>query len=169
MSDAKLLPLVYYPDQRLKTPTETVTEFNDELKQLVGDMFHTMKANNGIGLAAPQVGISKKVIVIYIDQPLVLINPMVILTEGTATTEEGCLSVPGYFENVSRAERIRIVYQDETGANKDMIAGGLHAICIQHEVDHINGIVFVDHLSKLKQMRARMKVSKTLKQKGIRR
>jgi peptide deformylase len=164
-----LLPLVYYPDERLKKVAAPVTEFNDELNQLVVNMFHTMKTNNGIGLAASQVGVSKSVIVLQIDQPLVLINPMVLWTEGKHSTEEGCLSVPGYYESVNRAETVRVVYQDETGANKDTTATGLLATCIQHEIDHLNGILFVDHLSKLKQMRARVKVSKTLKQQRIKR
>jgi len=164
--DAKMLQVVVWPDERLAQPSAVVEDFDDDLKQLVIDMFYTMRYSAGIGLAAPQVGVNKRVIVLMLEQPVILINPVIITQAGEQVFEEGCLSVPGYFAKVKRAEQIRIGYQDVNGEPQELSASGFSAVVIQHEIDHINGKVFVDHLSGFKRTRAKLKVKKTLRQRS---
>jgi peptide deformylase len=159
-----LLPILEYPDPRLKTVARPVTRFDDRLRQLVADMAETMYEAPGIGLAATQVDVHKQIVVIDIsedrNQLLALINPRLENFQGQQEGEEGCLSVPGIYEKVQRAERVTVHYQDGDGAQRTLVAEGLLAVCIQHELDHLNGTVFVDHLSQLKQTRIRSKLAK---------
>ena len=160
----KLLPILTYPDERLRVVAEKVTEFDDELQQLVIDMIATMSTNNGIGLAAPQVGIAKRIITILLDDtPLALINPIIVASKGEIISEEGCLSIPGYFDKVKRYEEIVVSYQTTHGEQKESTAGGILSTVVQHEIDHLNGKLFVDYLSTLKQNRAKEKSKKTAK------
>ena len=161
----KLLPILTYPDDRLRTIAEKVTEFDDDLRQLVFDMIVTMSSNNGIGLAAPQVGIAKRVITIALDEnPLALINPIIIASRGgDITSEEGCLSVPGYFDTIKRHAEVIVSFQTVEGEQKESTASGMLATVVQHEIDHLNGKLFVDYLSPFKQSRAREKSKKTAK------
>ncbi|MGI6681471.1 MAG: peptide deformylase [Bdellovibrionota bacterium] len=153
---AKTLKLYTYPDPLLNEISETVVDFSNDLKKFTEDMLKTMYENNGIGLAAPQVGILKRVIVIDLQEdgkrePFVFINPEIIEKSGTITFEEGCLSVPQYREIVKRSENITVKYQDLSGEEKVINATKLFAICLQHEIDHLNGILFVDKISQLKK------------------
>jgi peptide deformylase len=162
-----LLNILHYPDPRLRTKASPVVAVDDAVRRLVDDMFETMYDAPGIGLAATQVDVHQRVIVIDIskdrNQPLALINPELISTEGVEETEEGCLSVPGVFEKVRRAERIRVRALDRDGKQFEMDADGLLAVCIQHEMDHLDGNVFVDYLSPLKQQRTIKKLQKQQK------
>lgn len=161
--------IVVYPDERLRKPTTEVVDFNDDLRTLVADMFETMYDDNGIGLAAPQIGISKKIVVVHIEGetsdtnygPYVFINPKIVSKEGTTTCQEGCLSVPEVYADVTRAERVVLEAQNEFGELKTYNADGLFAVCIQHELDHLDGRLFIDHLSSYK----REKLLKELKKK----
>src|SRR3954465_7314321 len=161
-----LLPILQYPDPKLYTVAEPVIRFDDGVRRLIKDMADTMYAAPGVGLAATQVDDHRRVIVIDIsethDQLQVFINPEIVSAEGTATCEEGCLSVPGIFEKVERAERITVRALDSQGKTFTLDADGLLAVCIQHEMDHLEGKVFVDYLSRLKQQRilARLKKQK---------
>jgi peptide deformylase len=159
-----ILNILEYPDPRLHKVAAPVPVVNQEIRQLVKDMAETMYAAPGIGLAATQVDVHKRVIVIDVseakDQLLVLINPEILLAEGEAENEEGCLSVPGYFDRVTRAERIRVRALDADGVPFERDANGLLAVCIQHEMDHLLGKVFVDYLSPLKQQRLKAKARK---------
>lgn len=158
------LDILHYPDPRLRKQAEPVEKVDDELRTLIEDMFETMYAAPGIGLAATQVDIHKQIIVIDIseekNQPLCLINPMILQAEGQEEYEEGCLSVPGVYETVERAENIDIRALDRQGEAFEMHASGLLAICIQHEMDHLKGKLFVDYLSRLKQGRIKKKLEK---------
>lgn len=171
--EVKALDIVLWPAEALRATAINVAEeeFNDELKAFVKNMFYTMRINNGIGLAAPQVGVSKRVIVMMLDKPLILINPILVAVEGEQVFEEGCLSLPETFAEVKRAAKIRVAYQDEEGTNRELVADGLGAVCIQHEIDHLNGKVFIDHLSTLKRTRvgrrARKIKDKILKAKAL--
>lgn len=165
-----LLPILTYPDPRLRTVASPVAEVNDEIRQLIDDMFETMYQAHGIGLAATQV--DRHIQVITMDlakegeepQPQVFINPKVTpLTEELCPYQEGCLSIPEVYDTVSRPSRVQIDALDREGKAFSIEADGLLAVCIQHEMDHLNGIVFVDYLSSLKQSRARDKVKKVLK------
>src|SRR5882757_526720 len=164
--------ILEFPDQRLRTRASAVTQFDAELGRLIDDMFETMYAAPGIGLAASQVDVHKRVLVIDIsdarDQPLVFINPEILSREGEAETEEGCLSVPGIFDEVTRASRIRLRWQDRTGAVSERDFEGMLAVCIQHEMDHLEGKLFVDYLSDLKRQRIRKKLEKERKQRASR-
>ncbi|HWM68027.1 MAG TPA: peptide deformylase [Steroidobacteraceae bacterium] len=164
--------ILEFPDQRLRTRASAVTQFDAELGRLIDDMFETMYAAPGIGLAASQVDVHKRVLVIDIsdarDQPLVFINPEILSREGEAETEEGCLSVPGIFDEVTRASRIRLRWQDRTGAVSERDFEGMLAVCIQHEMDHLDGKLFVDYLSDLKRQRIRKKLEKERKQRASR-
>lgn len=157
------LEILQYPDYRLRQVAKPVTEFNAVLKQLVEDMAETMYAAKGIGLAAIQVNVPQRVVVMDLSETQnnlqVFINPEISKQEGNIESEEGCLSVPGVSDTVERAETVNIKAQDVTGQAFEIAADGLLAVCIQHEVDHLNGKVFVDYLSRLKQNRIR----KTLK------
>ncbi|NIP73536.1 MAG: peptide deformylase [Gammaproteobacteria bacterium] len=158
------LEILHYPDPRLRNRAEPVGEVDDEVRRLVDDMFETMYAAPGIGLAATQVNVPKQVIVLDVsesrDQPLCLIDPMILRADGEREMEEGCLSVPGVYELVTRAERIEVRALDRDGAPFEMEAHGLLAVCIQHEMDHLEGKLFVDYLSQLKKQRIRKKLEK---------
>lgn len=159
-----LLKIVEFPDPRLRTIAQPVTVFDRELQQLVADMFQTMYAAPGIGLAATQVDVHRQLLVLDVseekNQPHVLVNPRIVEREGTQTCQEGCLSVPGIFADVERAERIRVEAQDAAGTAFVIDAGGLLAVCIQHEMDHLAGKLFVDYLSPLKRELVRKKLAK---------
>ncbi|MEX0960923.1 MAG: peptide deformylase [Burkholderiales bacterium] len=159
-----LLGILRYPDPRLHRIAEPVRKVDDQIRQLVKDMAATMYAAPGIGLAATQVDVHKRVIVIDIsethDQLLVLINPEILRSGGQIECEEGCLSVPGIFDKVSRAEGITVRSLDLQGKPFELDAEGLLAVCIQHEMDHLEGKVFVEYLSRLKQERIVKKLKK---------
>ncbi|MGE5088564.1 MAG: peptide deformylase [Candidatus Levyibacteriota bacterium] len=158
-----LLPILEYPDPRLKKVAAPVAAVTPEIRKLVVDMAETMYAAPGVGLAATQVNVHKQVIVIDIsdarDDLRVFINPVLLQAQGEAENEEGCLSVPGYYDKVTRAERIRVRAQNEHGETFELDAEGLLAVCVQHEMDHLRGKVFVEYLSPLKRTRlaARMR------------
>ncbi|UNU74242.1 peptide deformylase [Moraxella nasovis] len=162
-----LLPILHYPDPRLRTVAKDVLVIDDDIKTLIKDMFETMYNAQGIGLAATQVDRHIRVVVMDLagqdedPQPKVYINPKVTpLTDEVAPYKEGCLSIPEVYDEVSRPTRVRIEALDEHGDEFSVEADGLLAVCIQHELDHLNGVVFVDYLSRLKQDRARDKVRK---------
>lgn len=158
------LDVLHFPDPRLRQKALPVETVDHTIRQLVDDMFETMYDAPGIGLAATQVNVRKRVIVIDIseekNQPLALINPRLLDQRGETEYEEGCLSVPGYFDNVTRAETIRVSALDRNGEPFELAADGLLAICIQHEIDHLDGKLFVDYLSSLKRNRIRKKLEK---------
>lgn len=163
-----VLPILSYPDPRLRTIAAPVKEVDAEIKTLISDMIETMYAADGIGLAASQVDRHIQLIVMDLsenrDKPMVFINPKVTpLVEEKQPYEEGCLSVPDVYDKVERPNKVRIEALDAEGEAIDEIAEGLLAVCIQHEMDHLNGVIFVDYLSRLKQTRARDKVKKVLK------
>ena len=162
------LTILEFPDPRLRKKAVPVDVVDDELRALVDDMFETMYAAPGIGLAAIQVNVAKRIIVIDVsenhDQPLCLINPEIIERDGAESCEEGCLSVPGVFETVTRADKIRVRALDRDGADIEFEADGLLAVCIQHEIDHLDGKLFVDYLSNLKRQRIRKKLEKKSRQ-----
>jgi peptide deformylase len=164
------LPILEFPDPRLRTRAEPVLAVDDDLRRLIDDMFETMYAAPGIGLAATQVDVHRRLVVIDIseqrNQPLVLVNPELISRDGVEDTEEGCLSVPGIYEKVRRAERIRVRALDRNGEQIEFDADGLLAVCIQHEIDHLDGKVFVDYLSDLKRFRIRKKLEKERRQRA---
>ena len=159
-----ILPILEYPDPRLKKVAAPVTVFGPEIERLVRDMAETMYEAPGIGLAATQVDVHKRVIVIDIsetrDQLRVFVNPELLEAEGEAECEEGCLSVPGYYDKVTRAANIRVRAQNERGEAFELATGGLLAVCVQHEMDHLLGKVFVDYLSPLKRARLAGKFKK---------
>jgi peptide deformylase len=163
-----LLNILHFPDPRLRTVAKPVEEFDDNLRQLVSDMFETMYEAPGIGLAATQVNQHIRLLVMDVsearNQPRCLINPQILLADGDEEMDEGCLSVPGYYEKVRRAEHIRVRSQDESGDTIEFEAHGLEAVCIQHEMDHLEGKLFVDYLSALKRNRIRSKLLKAQKQ-----
>lgn len=159
-----VLHVLHFPDERLRTVAEPVKEVNAEIQRIVDDMFETMYAEEGIGLAATQVDIHQRIIVIDIsehhDQQLVLINPELLEKSGETGIEEGCLSVPEQRALVPRAEKVKIRALDRDGNTFELEADDLLAICIQHEMDHLMGKLFVDYLSPLKRQRIRQKVEK---------
>ncbi|MFN3544596.1 MAG: peptide deformylase [Thiobacillus sp.] len=158
------LEILHYPDPRLHTVAKPVKAVDDRIRKLVDDMAETMYAAPGIGLAATQVNVHERVIVIDIsethDQLRVFINPEIVAQSGTEESEEGCLSVPGIFDKVKRAERVTVRALDRDGKPFELEADGLLAVCIQHEMDHLQGKVFVDYLSSLKRNRIRTKLLK---------
>lgn len=163
-----LLPILSYPDPRLRTIAAPVAAVDDEIKTLIKDMTETMYDADGIGLAATQVDRHIQLIVMDLsenkDTPMVFINPKITpLVDEKQPYEEGCLSVPDVYDKVERPSKVRIEALDENGERIDKEVEGLLAVCIQHEMDHLNGVVFVDYLSRLKQTRARDKVKKVLK------
>ncbi len=162
-----ILEILHYPDPRLRNEAKPVENVDDSIRQLVSDMFETMYAAPGIGLASIQVNVPKRVIVVDVsedhDQPLCLINPEILQSEGEETMDEGCLSVPGYYETVQRAEKIRVSALNEKGDQFEIEADGLLAVCIQHEIDHLDGKLFVDYISPLKRNRIRKKLEKSAK------
>jgi peptide deformylase len=159
-----ILSILEFPDPRLRKKALPVAEIDDDLRSLIDDMFETMYAAPGIGLAATQIDVHKRLLVADISQeknePHVLINPEILEKDGVTVTEEGCLSVPGYFEEVERAEHIRVGFLDKDGESVEQDAEGLLAVCIQHEIDHLNGKLFVDYLSEAKRQRIRKKLEK---------
>ena len=163
-----LLPILHYPDPRLHKIAVPVKRVDDKIRKIIKDMADTMYAAPGIGLAATQVDIHLRVIVIDIsetrDQLQTFINPEIISAEGEAECEEGCLSVPGIFEKVTRAAKVMMSALDENGRQRKLEADGLLAVCIQHEMDHLIGRVFVEKLSRLKQQRIVAKLSKQQRQ-----
>jgi peptide deformylase len=158
------LEVLRFPDERLRTVAAPVAEVNDEIRQIVKDMLETMYDENGIGLAATQVNIHKRIVVIDVseegNEPLVLINPEIIAKEGSTISEEGCLSVPQSYAKVDRAEQITVKALNENGEEYTYDADGLLAICTQHELDHLMGKLFIDYLSPLKRQRIRAKLEK---------
>ena len=163
-----LLKILHYPDPRLHTVAKPVAEVDAEIRRLAGDMAETMYAAPGIGLAATQVDRHVRLIVVDVSEQknrlLTLINPRILMKEGEAVREEGCLSVPGIYDKVTRAEHIRVQALDLEGNAFELDAGGLLAVCIQHEIDHLDGKVFVEYLSRLKQTRIRHKLLKQAKE-----
>lgn len=163
-----MLTILRYPDERLRTIATPVVHFDKKLHQLIEDMLETMYAAPGVGLAATQVDVHKQLLVIDIsegkNQPLVLINPEILERDGSQKFDEGCLSVPGIYETVERAMHIRLRACDRDGKNFEMDAEDLQAVCIQHEMDHLLGKLFVDYLSSLKRQRIRKKLQKQEKQ-----
>jgi peptide deformylase len=159
-----LRTILEYPDPRLRTRAEPVTRFDAALGTLIEDMLETMYAAPGIGLAATQVDVHKRLIVIDIskehNEPLVLINPEILAREGEAATEEGCLSVPNIFDEIKRAAKVRVRAQERDGTTFERDFDDILAVCIQHEMDHLEGRLFVDYLSDLKRERIRKKLDK---------
>ena len=158
------LTILEFPDPRLRTRATPVEVVDDELRALIDDMFETMYAAPGIGLAATQVDVHKRLLVADISadktEPHALINPELIEKDGVAITEEGCLSVPGYYEEVERAEHIRVRFLNRDGETVEMEAEGLLAVCIQHEMDHLEGKLFVDYQSEAKRSRIRKRLER---------
>lgn len=159
-----LLTILTYPDQRLRTLAEPVAEVDDALRATIDDMFETMYESQGVGLAATQVDVHKRLFVADCsedqNEPLVFVNPEIIERDGEFTNEEGCLSFPGVYAKVDRAATVTVKALDKNGQEFTKTAEGLLAICIQHEIDHLNGKLFVDYLSKLKRDRIRKKLEK---------
>ena len=158
--------ILKFPDQDLRIKAKPVETFDEELKTLTDDMFETMHSVNGIGLAATQIGVTKQVAVIDIspekNEPLVIVNPAIQILDPTKTEDydEGCLSVPGFFEKISRPSDIKLTYQDLNGKKQEIKPEGLLTKVVQHELDHLNGRLFVDHISELKRRRIRNKIVK---------
>ncbi len=159
-----LRTILEYPDPRLRKRAQPVTRFDAALEALAADLLETMYAAPGIGLAATQIDVHQRVIVIDLsaehDEPLVLVNPQILTRDGTASTEEGCLSVPGIFDEIARAAKIRVRFQDVRGEFLERDCEEILAVCIQHEMDHLEGKLFVDYLSDLKRERIRKKLDK---------
>jgi peptide deformylase len=161
------LPILEYPDPRLRIRAEPVTEVDTEIRRLIDDMFETMYAAPGIGLAASQVDVHKRLLVLDVseerNQPFCLINPEILSAEGSINAEEGCLSVPGMYEYVDRAQKIRVRALNSAGDLFEIEAEDLLAVCIQHEIDHLDGKLFVDYLSEMKRQRLKKKLRKKAK------
>ena len=159
--------IIYLPDPRLRLKSEKITQFDDKLQLLIDDMFDTMYHAKGVGLAAPQIGINLCLSVIDVmgdkTQQLVLINPEIIASEGETAYQEGCLSVPGAFDTVIRAEKVTIKALDRFAKPFELTANGLLGECLQHEIDHLNGKLYIDLLSPLKRSMARKKLKKFLR------
>ena len=159
-----ILEVLHFPDPRLRKKALPVDIVDDQIQALAKDMLATMYSEGGIGLAATQVNVQKRVVVMDLSEqhndPMYLINPEIFTSEGTEQSQEGCLSVPGYFDYVERAEKVSFRYLDLEGNSQQVDADGLLAICIQHEIDHLNGKLFIDYLSPLKQQRLRKKLEK---------
>jgi len=158
------LKILEFPDPRLRTRAAPVAAVDDALRALIDDMFETMYDAPGIGLAATQVDVHQRLLVVDVSpdksEPHVLINPEIVEKDGVTVTDEGCLSVPGYYEEVERAQHIRVRFLDRRGEQQEMEAEGLLAVCIQHEMDHLEGKLFVDYLSEAKRQRIRKKLEK---------
>jgi peptide deformylase len=160
-----ILDILHYPDKRLRKLAKPVEKVDELIKKLVDDMFETMYAAPGIGLAATQVNVHQQVIVIDIsdekNQPLCLINPEIVAEEGTESCDEGCLSVPDTYETVERSEKVTVKALDQNGDEYTLEADGLLAVCVQHEIDHLKGKLFVDYLSPLKFQRIKKRLIKS--------
>jgi len=158
------LDILTFPDPRLRHHAHAVEQVDNQVRRIVDDMFETMYAAPGIGLAAIQVDIPKRIVVIDISEdknsPVCLINPEILERSGEEQMDEGCLSVPGFYETVTRAERVRVRALDRDGRPFELDTDGLLAVCIQHEIDHLDGRLFVDHISALKRQRIRRKLEK---------
>jgi peptide deformylase len=159
-----LLTILEYPDPRLRTKAAPVTRVDADIRRLIDDMFETMYAAPGVGLAASQVNVHKRIIVVDVsekrDTPYAFINPTIDVLEGEQESEEGCLSVPGFYELVKRAQKIRVRALDRNGEPFELETEGMLAVCIQHECDHLEGKLFVDYISGLKRQRIRKKLQK---------
>jgi peptide deformylase len=164
------LAILEYPDPRLRNKAQPIETVDDEVRKLVADLLETMYAARGVGLAASQVDVHRRLIVLDVsdtrDQPLVFINPEILSAEGRAPGEEGCLSVPGIYDKLERAARIKVRALDRNGTPFEMEAEGMLAVCIQHEMDHLEGKLFVDYLSELKRQLIRRRLSKERKQRS---
>jgi len=162
-----ILTILEFPDDRLRKKAVAVKTVDDKIKKLVDDMLDTMYESHGVGLAATQVNVHQRVIVIDVsdekDEPLFLINPEIIEKDGVKEGEEGCLSVPGFFEKVNRAEHVKVRALNRDGQSYEFEATDLLAICVQHEIDHLDGKLFVDYISPLKRQRIKKKLEKTHK------
>ncbi|MGZ8208868.1 MAG: peptide deformylase [Burkholderiales bacterium] len=162
-----LLPILHYPDPRLHKKAAPVTQVDDRIRQLIKDLAETMYAAPGIGLAATQVDVHERVIVLDVSEDRTqlhaFVNPVILETEGEAENEEGCLSLPGIFDKVRRAARVKVRALSPEGEPFVLEAEGLLAVCIQHEIDHLEGRVFVEYLSRLKQQRIAAKLRKQLR------
>ncbi len=162
------LRILEFPDPRLRKKAVPVEVVDDPLRQLIDDMIETMYEAPGIGLAATQVDVHRRLLVADVsqekDEPQVLINPEILERDGSAITEEGCLSVPGYYEEIERAEHIKVRYLDRDGNEQESEYEGLLAVCVQHEIDHLDGKLFVDYLSEIKRQRIRKRLEKDRRQ-----
>lgn len=168
-----ILPIIWAPDPVLRTKCKPVEAVDDEIRRLVDDMLATMYAAPGVGLAAPQVGVAKRVIVVDVagkdeqPQPIALINPEIVWrSEETQVYEEGCLSLPEMYADVERPAHVKVRYLDRDGAGREIEGDGLLAVCLQHEIDHIDGVLFVDHISALKRNIIMKKMIKAKKQRS---
>jgi len=159
-----ILEILQYPDQRLNTPAQRVEKIDAATRKLIEDMAETMYAAPGVGLAATQVDVHKQIVIIDVSDDhtdlRVFVNPEITRREGVAVNQEGCLSIPGIYDNVERAESVTVTALDRNGARFTLNASGMLAACIQHEMDHLQGKVFIDYLSELKQNRVRTKLKK---------
>jgi len=166
-----LLEVLHFPDDRLRNVAKPVETIDEKIRELAANMLETMYAENGIGLAATQVNIAKRIVVIDLseakDEAMVLINPEILELHGIESMKEGCLSVPDYFDIVERAESIKYRYQNLDGDIIESETDGLLAVCIQHEIDHLNGKLFIDYLSPLKRQRLKKKIEKLEKQQTV--
>ena len=160
-----ILEILEYPDPRLRTVAKPVAEVNDEIRQIISDMLETMYASKGVGLAATQVNIHQRIVVMDMsengDDPIVLVNPSYEgITDEKSELQEGCLSVPGFYETLGRIEKIKLTATDKNGDEFTMELDGLASVCVQHELDHLEGKLFIDYLSRLKQDRIKKKLEK---------
>lgn len=159
-----LLDILCFPDPRLRNRAEKVTRVDDHLRKLARDMLETMYSAGGIGLAATQVNVTKRVVAMDVseqrNQPIIFINPEILDSEGSEEMQEGCLSVPEYYAVIQRAEKVQVGYLDLDGTSHKVLLDGLQAVCIQHEIDHLNGKLFIDYLSPLKRQRLQKKLEK---------
>ena len=159
-----ILTILEFPDERLRKKAAVVKTVDDKIKKLVDDMLETMYESKGVGLAATQVDVHQRIIVIDVseekDSPVFLINPEIIEKDGIKESEEGCLSVPGFYEKVNRAEHVRVKALNREGQSFEFEARDLLAVCVQHEIDHLNGKLFVDYISSLKRQRIKKKLEK---------
>lgn len=165
-----LLDILEFPDPRLRTKARPVTQVDDALRALIDDMFETMYAAPGIGLAATQVDVHQRLVVMDVsegkDQPLVFVNPEIVARQGSQVYQEGCLSVPGIYADVERADQVTVRALDRHGKEFELTADGLLAVCIQHELDHLDGKVFVDYLSPLKREMVRRRLAKAQRERA---
>ena len=166
-----ILTILEFPDPRLRKKAVPVEAVDAPLRALIDDMFETMYTAPGIGLAATQIDVHRRLLVADVssdkDDPHVFINPEILEKDGVTVTEEGCLSVPGYYEEVERAEHIKVRYMDPDGAERVEEFGGLLAVCVQHEIDHLDGKLFVDYLSEAKRQRIRKKLEKERRHQAV--
>ena len=163
-----LLNILHFPDPRLRSVAQPIKQVDDKVRRLIDDMLETMYEAPGVGLAATQVNVAKQLVVIDVSEdksaPMVFINPEITDKQGLEEMEEGCLSVPGIYEKVKRAERVTVKALDREGEPFEMECDDLLAVCIQHELDHLQGIVFVDYLSEMKRQRIKRKLEKAARQ-----